>query len=88
MKPKNPCRVPRKMRDRYDAITDKFCREHLDEEYADLARQMTAALARKRPYTASARAKRIRDLLGISILDPRWTLPSKMDSNPMPGTLW
>lgn len=31
------------------AITDAFCREHLDEDYADLARLMAAALARKRP---------------------------------------
>ena len=44
--------VPRKMRERYEAITgitDKFCREHLNEEYAELARKMAAALSRKRP---------------------------------------
>jgi hypothetical protein len=31
------------------ALTDAFCRAHLDEEYAQLARQATAALRRKRP---------------------------------------
>lgn len=44
--------VPRKMREKYETITgitDEFCREHLDEEYADLARKMAAALSRKRP---------------------------------------
>jgi len=44
--------VPRKLRDRYDAIvsiTDEFCREYLNQEYADLSRRMTATLSRKRP---------------------------------------
>jgi len=31
------------------ALTDAFCRAHLNEEYAQLARQATAALCRKRP---------------------------------------
>ena len=31
------------------ALTDAFCREHLDEEYAELARRAAAALSRKRP---------------------------------------
>jgi hypothetical protein len=31
------------------AITDVVCREHLNEEFAQLARQATAALCRKRP---------------------------------------
>jgi len=31
------------------ALTDAFCREHLDEDYARLARQATAALCRQRP---------------------------------------
>jgi hypothetical protein len=31
------------------AITDEFCAEHLDEEYAQLCRRLTAKLARKRP---------------------------------------
>jgi hypothetical protein len=36
----------------YDAITaltDAFCHDHLNEEYRDLARAMTATLCRKRP---------------------------------------
>ncbi len=31
------------------ALTDAFCRDHLNGEYRDLARDMTAALCRKRP---------------------------------------
>jgi Domain of unknown function (DUF6398) len=31
------------------ALTDTFCRDHLDEEYAELARRAAAALCRKRP---------------------------------------
>jgi len=31
------------------AITDEFCAEHLDDEYAQLCRRLTAKLARKRP---------------------------------------
>src|SRR4051812_10640901 len=30
-------------------LTDQFCREHLNEEYADLCRRLTEKLARKRP---------------------------------------
>ena len=44
--------VPKSMQGTYDAITtltDAFCRDHLDEDYRDLARRMTAALCRKRP---------------------------------------
>jgi hypothetical protein len=45
-------RVPKKMKSKFDAIvalTDAFCEEYLDEEYAQLARQATAAMCRKRP---------------------------------------
>lgn len=44
--------VPTKMQTRFDAIvalTDAVCQQHLDEEYAELARAMAAALCRKRP---------------------------------------
>lgn len=44
--------VLQKMRERYEAvtgITDEFCREHLNEEYADLSRKIAAVLSRKRP---------------------------------------
>src|SRR5215204_7314619 len=36
----------------YEAITtltDAFCRDHLSDEYRELAQRMTAALCRKRP---------------------------------------
>ena len=45
-------RVPKPMEETFNtivALTDAFCRAHLDEEYAQLARQATAALCRKRP---------------------------------------
>src|SRR5262245_53082377 len=45
-------RVPKPMEATFNAIvtlTDAFCRAHLDEEYAQLARQATAALCRKCP---------------------------------------
>ena len=45
-------KVPTKMQEKFDAIvalTDAVCEEHLNEEYAQLARQATAALCRKRP---------------------------------------
>lgn len=45
-------KVPKHMQTTFEAIvalTDKFCREHLNEEYAQLARQAAAALCRQRP---------------------------------------
>ena len=44
--------VPAAARPAHDAIvalTDAFCREHLNEEYESLCRKLAAALARKRP---------------------------------------
>lgn len=44
--------VPRQMQPVFDAVvrlTDQVCTEHLNEEYAQLARALTAALCRKRP---------------------------------------
>jgi len=44
--------VPKAAQAVYDAVvalTDAFCRDHLNDEYRDLARAMTAALCRKRP---------------------------------------
>jgi len=35
--------------DRVVALTDAFCRDHLDDEYAALCRKLAGALARKRP---------------------------------------
>lgn len=48
--------VPKSMQARYGeivALTDRFSEEQLDAEYRDLARQMAAALARKRPSPLS-----------------------------------
>jgi hypothetical protein len=45
-------KVPKAMQAKFDeitALTDAVCTEHLNEEYADLARKLTAKLARKRP---------------------------------------
>ncbi len=44
--------IPREIRERYEAvigITDGFCREYLNEEYANLCRKMAVVLSRKRP---------------------------------------
>ncbi len=52
MKSPRSTAVPKAMQARYDAVvalTDAFCRDHLNDEYRDLARAMTAALCRKRP---------------------------------------
>ena len=126
-------RVPKPMQATFKAIvalTDAFCHAHLDEEYAQLARQATAALCRKRPSplatgplktwacgivyalgsvnflfdksqiptmratelcagfgvsqsTGSAKAKAVRDALGMGQMDPQWYRPSKMDDNPL-----
>jgi hypothetical protein len=132
MSTQNQERVPKKMREKYDAITaitDSFCEEHLNDEYAHLCRKLAATLSRKRPSplergrtkswaaavyaigqinflfdksqtphmraddlceaigvsqsTASAKAKQIRDMLNIGLMDPNWTLLSQMDDNPM-----
>lgn len=45
-------KVPKQMQSLFDAITSRtneVCKKNLDEEYAQLARQVTAALCRKRP---------------------------------------
>jgi hypothetical protein len=44
--------IPADIRRKYEAITaltDTFCRGFLNEEYAEMCRRLTAALARKRP---------------------------------------
>ena len=48
----NTLRIPSAMRDRAEeviGITDRACHEHLDDEYAQIARLLVARLARKRP---------------------------------------
>jgi hypothetical protein len=111
-------------------VSDDFCKQHLNEEYAELARQMAATLARKRPsplvngqakswaagilytlgqvnflfdksqiphvradelckkigvsyQTGSGRAQKIKQTLKIFQMHPDWTLPSRVDDNPM-----
>jgi hypothetical protein len=126
-------RVPKPMQATFNALvalTEAFCRAHLDEEYAQLARHATAALCRKRPSplatghlktwacgivyalgsvnflfdrsqtpsmsaaelcaefgvsksTGSAKAKAVRDALGMGQMDPQWYRPSKMEDNPL-----
>ena len=52
MPTKNPYKVPKKMQPKFDeitALTDAFCGEYLNSEYADMSRRVTAALTRKRP---------------------------------------
>ena len=111
-------------------MTNAFCEEFLNEEYAELCRKLTEALARKRPSpllqgrletwacgivrtigwinflddrsqspylklpfidkafgvaesTGQGKSKTIRTMLKIRNFDHRWTLPSRMDENPM-----
>jgi hypothetical protein len=111
-------------------LIDEFCREHLNDEYALLCRDLAEKLGRKRPSpllsgrpnawasgivrtigwvnflsdksqtpsmrlsdidacfgisesSGSAKLKAIRTMLRIHRLDPNWTLPSRMDSNPL-----
>jgi hypothetical protein len=51
----DPCvelKVPKGLRDevaKVFTLTDRFCAEHLDDEYAELCRRLVAKLARKRP---------------------------------------
>jgi hypothetical protein len=129
----NSLKVPESMQALYDeiiSITDAFSNEHLNTEYANMARKMAATLARKRPsplvngkakswaagilytlgqvnflfdksqtphmradelckkigvsqQTASGRAQKIRDMLDIFQMHPDWTLPSRVDNNPI-----
>lgn len=44
--------IPPEAKEKHEAvigITDEFCHEHLNEEYADLSRKVAAALSRQRP---------------------------------------
>ncbi|MBN1921614.1 MAG: hypothetical protein JW892_10240 [Anaerolineae bacterium] len=111
------------------ALTNNFCEQHLNAEYAVLCRELAAALARKRPSpllrgahniwacgivyalgtvnflfdksqtphsnadelcaafglsksSGANKARQIRDLFGMSQLDPDWCLPSQISHNP------
>jgi hypothetical protein len=125
--------IPEKVRSSYEAIVsliDAFCRDRLNEEYAECCRRLAQKLARKRPSplvsgqptswacgiirtigrvnflddpsqsphmklttidkafgvsqgTGQAKAKAIMDLFKIHQLEPEWTLPSRLDDNPL-----
>lgn len=125
--------VPKEMQGRFDEITqltDAFSEAHLNDEYAEICRQLTATLCRKRPSplsqgkvatwacaiihalgtvnflfdssgkpyvrssqivdyfglsssTMQAKSKQIRDLLNMYQMAPDWTLPSRVDDNPL-----
>lgn len=125
--------VPKEMQERFDEITqftDAFSEAHLNDEYKQLCRELTATLCRKRPSplaqgkvgtwscaiihaigtvnflfdasqtphvtsgqirdyfnlsssTMQAKSKQIRDLLDMYQMDPNWTLPSMIDTNPV-----
>jgi hypothetical protein len=111
-------------------LIDQFCKEHLNEEYAELCRKMAEKLARKRPSpllhgspnawasgivravggvnflhdksqtpymrstdidhylgtspsSGGAKLAAIRKMLKLHQLDPNWTLPSRLEDNPM-----
>ena len=124
--------VPKKMQATYEgilALTEPFCRNHLNDEYRELVQRMAATLCRRRtspftsgqprtwacaivyalgqinflsdrstlPYmtmadlcagfgvsqsTASAKAQIIFRTLKTHQLDPKWSLPSLLETNP------
>jgi hypothetical protein len=60
--PADDLRIPAAMRDRAQQIidvTDAACQEHIDDEYARLARRLVGRLARKRPSPLARGAVRI-----------------------------
>jgi hypothetical protein len=125
--------IPPKMRATYEsilALIDPFCRDHLNDDYRQLAQRMAATLCRMgtspvrtgqprtwacaiiyvlgqinflsdrstQPYmtmadlctafgvgqsTASAKARVISLALKTHQLDPKWSLPSLLDANPL-----
>lgn len=80
-----PKSVPKNMQATYEAIvalTDAFCDQHLNAEYCELARDMAAALARKRPSPLASGQPRswacgiIYALGQVNFLSDRSTQPS------------
>ncbi len=112
------------------SLVEMFCREHLNEEYTNLCKQLFAKLARKRPSpfasgkpntwacgiirtvgwvnflddsstkpymkltaidkalgvgesTGQGKCMAIRRMLKLQQFAPEWTLPSRLDKNPM-----
>ena len=124
--------IPEHLRPRFRevvALTDSFCAAHLDDEYRDLCREMTALLCREgfpvtsgkpagwaagvvyslawvnflgdpsqphhmkaedmaralgvSPATLMAKAKIIREGLDLDRMDPRWSVRSVLERNPL-----
>ena len=120
--------------DEIAGLVEAFCREHLNEEYAELCGRLVQKLARKRPSpllsgkpntwacgivrtigwvnflddrsqqphmkltaidkilgvgesTGQGKSMLIRKMLKIRMMDPEWTLPSRLDDNPMVWTI-
>lgn len=76
--------VPKTMLGRYHeltGLTDAFCREHLNDDYAELARRAVAALCRKRPspvlsgQTHTWACGVVYALGQVNFLDSKRTLP-------------
>jgi hypothetical protein len=124
--------VPKELRERFAeivAITDRFCDEHLNEEYKELCREMTVGFCQKgspvtsgkalswasgiigaigwvnflsdpsqTPHlktdevarllgvsaaTLAAKTKVLREGFDLGRMDPRWSLPSTLEHNPL-----
>lgn len=59
---KTPASVAADARAKYEtitALTDAFCKRHLNEEYAEMCRRLTAALAQKRPTPLARGSKEV-----------------------------
>jgi hypothetical protein len=127
---RSPGAVGNSILDSLIEMTDSFCKEFLNDEYAELCRKLATALARKRPTpllqgklatwacgvvrtigwvnylddrsqkphlklpfidkafgvaesTGQGKSKLIRKMFKIRNVDPKWTLPSRMDDNPV-----
>lgn len=78
--------IPAALRDVFDEIrliTDAFCAEHLDDEYAQLCHRMAAKLARKRPSPLLRGQRLIMDTLRIGQFDPEWSRQEIIDRSPL-----
>jgi hypothetical protein len=76
--------VPKSLQVTFDAITsltDAVCRDHLNEEYGDLAQRMTAALCRKRP------PPHIRAAPHVGLRDCLCVRPDQLSDRPLNAAL-
>lgn len=124
----------RQAADEVIGLVERFCREHLNDEYCLLCRKLAEKLARKRPSplargkpetwacgivrtigwvnflddrtqsphmkltaidkafgvgesTGQGKSKLIRSMVKIRMFDHNWTLPSRLDDNPLIWTV-